>query len=91
MCQVAWAASHTRRSYYAAQFRRLAAKRGTKRATIAVAHSLIETIYHMLQHCQPFDDLGSDYFERLHGENHQRYLVRKLEQRGYKVILEPAA
>ena len=91
MCQVAWAASHTRASYYASQFRRLAVKRGTKRATIAVAHSLIETIYHMLQHRQPFDDLGSDYFERLHGENYQRYLVRKLEQRGYKVILEPAA
>jgi len=91
MCQVAWAASHTRASYYASQFRRLAAKRGTKRATIAVAHSLIETIYHILQRRQPFEDLGGDYFERLHGENYQRYLVRKLEERGYKVILEPAA
>lgn len=91
MCQVAWAASHTRASYYAAQFHRLAAKRGSKRATIAVAHSLLETIYHMLQRRQPFQDLGGDYFERLHGENYQRYLVRKLEERGFKVTLEPAA
>jgi transposase len=91
MCQVAWAAAHTRSSYYASQFRRVANKRGAKRATIAVAHSILEAIYHMLRRRQPFQDLGSDYFERLHGEGYQRYLVRKLEERGSKVILEPAA
>ncbi len=91
MCQVAWAAAHTRRSYYASQFRRLSAKRGAKRATIAVAHSLLETIYHMLRRRQTFRDLGGDHFERLQGERFQRYLVRKLEERGYKVTLEPAA
>lgn len=91
MCQVAWAASHTRQSYYVAQFRRVSARRGGKRATVTVAHSILETIYHMLRRRQPFQDLGADYFDRLHGENYQRYLIRKLEERGYRVTLEPAA
>jgi transposase len=91
MCQVAWAAAHTRTTYYASQFRRLAARRDAKRATIAVAHSILETMYHMLRRRAPYRDLGSDYFERLHGDNYQRYLIRKLEERGYKVTLEPAA
>jgi transposase len=91
MCQVAWAASHRRGGYYSSQFRRIAARRGAKRATIAVAHSLLETIYYVLVRRQPFQDLGGDYFERLSGESYQHYLVSQLERRGYKVTLEPAA
>ena len=91
MCQAAWAASHTHKSYYAVQFRRLAGKRGVKRATIAVAHSLLEAIYHILKRREAYNDLGADYFERLQGDSFQRYLVRKLEERGYKVTLERAA
>jgi hypothetical protein len=58
---------------------------------VAVAHSILEAIHHMLRSRSPHRDLGVDHFEKLQGESYQRWLVRKLEQRGYKVILEPAA
>jgi transposase len=91
LCQAAWAASHTRDTYFAAQFRRLAAKRGKKRAIIAVAHSLLVVIYTMLKQGKGYLELGADYFEKLHAGDFKRYLVRKLEAQGYKVTLEAAA
>jgi transposase len=91
LCQAAWAASHTRDTYFAAQFRRLAAKRGKKRAIIAVAHSMLVVIYTMLKQGKGYQELGVDYFERLHADDFKRYLVRKLEAQGYKVTLETAA
>jgi len=91
LCQAAWAASHTRHTYFAAQFRRLAAKRGKKRAIIAVAHSLLVVIYTMLKQGKGYLELGADYFEKLHADDFKRYLVRKLEAQGYKVTLETAA
>jgi hypothetical protein len=62
LCQAAWAASHTRNTYFTAQFRRLAAKRGKKRAIIAVAHSLLVVIYTMLKQGKGYLELGADYF-----------------------------
>src|SRR5262249_44693768 len=50
MCEVAWAASHTNDSYFAAQFHRIASRRGRKRALMAVAHSILVTAYSMLKH-----------------------------------------
>jgi transposase len=91
LCQAAWAASHTRNTYFAAQFRRLAAKRGKKRAIIAVAHSLLVAIYIMLKTGQRYVELGVDYFEKLHADDFKRYLVRKLEALGHTVTLAPAA
>jgi transposase len=91
MCQVAWAAAHTEGSYYAAQFRRIKASRGAKRANIAVAHSVVQAIHYMLRRRQPHRDLGADYFERLRGADYHRWLVRKLEQQGFKVTLEQVA
>jgi transposase len=91
LCQAAWAASHTRNTYFAAQFRRLAAKRGKKRAIIAVAHSLLVAIYIMVKTGQSYVELGADYFEKLHADDFKRYLVRKLEALGHTVTLAPAA
>src|SRR5882762_505019 len=91
LCRAAWAASHTRDTYFAAQFRRLAAKRGKKRAIIAVAHSLLVVIYTMLKQGKGYLELGADYFEKLHADDFKRYLVRKLEAQGYTVTLETAA
>jgi len=90
LCQVAWAASHTRNTYFTALFRRIAAKRGKKRAILAVAHSLLLTIYAMLHKRQNYQDLGSDYFDKMNADGLQRYCVRKLEALGHKVILEAA-
>lgn len=91
LCQTAWAASRTRRSYFAALFRRIAAKRGAKRAALAVAHSLLVTIYTPLATGRKYRDLGSDYFDKLNADGLKRYCIRKLEALGNKVILEPAA
>ncbi len=91
LCQVAWAASHTRDTYFAALFRRIAAKRGKKRAVLAVAHSLLVTIHALLNKHQTYQELGSDYFDRINADGLKRYCVRKLEALGHQVILAPAA
>jgi transposase len=94
LTQAAWGASRTRRSYYSAQHRRLSTRRGAKRATIAVAHSLLATTYSLLSKNQPFTDLGAGYFEN-HRPNPTRqaeHMLKKLETLGYKVTVErPAA
>ena len=64
LVQVAWAASHTRNSYFSAQFHRLVGRRGKKRALVAVAHSLLEVIHHLLLTGCQFNDLGADYFDK---------------------------
>lgn len=86
--QCAWAASRAKDSYFRAQHRRIAARRGVKRATMAVAHSLLQTCYELLKHGQCYQDLGPDYFEHLNEEKTRRNLVHRLEKLGYKVSLE---
>ena len=63
--EAAWAASHTKDTYLGAQFRRIRARRGTKRAVVAVSHTLLIAIYHMLRTNTAYKDLGSDHFDRL--------------------------
>jgi len=89
--QSAWAAARTKNSYVAVQFRRLAAKRGRKRAIVAVGHSLLVTGYYVLRKRCLYPDLGADYFDRINGEGLKRYLVKRLESLGQKVTLEPRA
>jgi transposase len=89
LVQAAWAASATKDSYLRAQFRRLAAKRGKKRAVVAVGHSLLVIIYHVLKHGLEYHDLGADYFDRLEPERLRRYLVKRLQALGYDVTLSP--
>ena len=89
LAEAAWAASHTKGSYLAAQYRRLAARRGKKRALVAVGHSLLVIIYHVLKDNREYKDLGPDYFERLEPERLRRYLVRRLQGLGYDVSLTP--
>jgi transposase len=91
LCQVAWAASHTRNTYFTALFRRIAAKRGKKRAILAVAHSILVTIHALLKNQQTYQDLGTDYFDKKNAEGLKRYCLRKLEALGHKVTLEAAA
>ena len=91
LCQVAWAASHTRNTYFAALFRRIAAKRGKKRAILAVAHAILVAAHAMLKNKTNFVDLGSDYFERLNADGLKRYCLKKLQAMGHTVVLQPAA
>ena len=74
----------------AAQFRRLSARRGQKRAAAALAHTLLGVIDHVLSRRQPYHDLGADYLDRLEPERLTKRLVKRLERLGLKVTVEPA-
>jgi transposase len=87
--QSAWAASRSKGTYLSAHYRRLAARRGKKRAALALGHTLLVTIYHMLREGTDYSDLGPDYLDRLQSERLARSLVRRLEGLGHRVILEP--
>jgi transposase len=89
LCEAAWAASRTKNSYFRALYHRLARVRGKNRALIAVAHSLLVTVYEMTVHGQPYQDLGLDHFQRLHKDNLEKILVKRLENLGHRVILQP--
>jgi transposase len=89
--QAAWAASHTKNSYLASQYRRLAGRRGKKRALIAVGHSMLVIFYHMLKNGTTYADLGGDFFDRLEPQRLTRYNVKRLEALGHKVTLHTCA
>jgi transposase len=89
LAEAGWAASGAKNSYLKAQFRRLAAKRGKKRALLAVGHSLLVGIYHVLKHNVEYRELGPDYFDRLEPDRLRRYLVKRLQNLGYDVTLSP--
>jgi len=89
MVQAAWAASHTQSTYLTAQYRRLASRRGRKRALIALAHTMLGIVYHLLKKGTEYADLGPDYFERRNATRLTRQLVERLERLGHKVILQP--
>jgi len=89
LVQAAWGASRSKGTYLQAQFRRLSARRGRKRALVAVAHSLLGIIYHVLKEGAVYQELGGDYFDRLQGDRLTRHLVKRLESLGHRVTLEP--
>src|SRR5262249_30844690 len=89
LVEAAWAASPTKKSYLGAQYRRLAARRGKKRALLAVGHSLLVILYHMLKYDVEYQDLGVDYFDKRDPERLRRSLVKRLERLGYPPALSP--
>lgn len=91
LCQGAWAVSTKKNNYLSALYRRLAVRRGAKRATIAVAHNLLVIAYYILRDGTCYQDLGPDYFDRLNPEGLRRRLTKRLEGLGFKVTLEPLA
>jgi len=91
LVEAAQAAAHTKDTYLSAQYHRIAARRGAKRAAVAVAHSMIVIIYHMLREGTAYQDLGSNHFDELNRNATVRRAVKRLEALGYKVTLEEAA
>lgn len=87
MSEAAWAASHTKGTYFAAQFRRIAARRGKKKANIAVAHSLLVTGYTMLKTHTHYRELGPDYLDKLNKDQIKKSCLKRLEKLGYDVRL----
>ena len=87
--QAAHGAAHTKNTYLAAQYRRLAKRRGKKKAIMAVAHSILVIAYHLIQRKEPYRELGGDYFDKPRPEVATKQLVKRLEQLGYSVVLHP--
>jgi transposase len=91
LVQAAHAAGRARRTYLGAQYHRLAARRGKKRAAVAVAHSILVIAYHLLTRDSTYDDLGPDHFDRRDPATLERHLIKRLEQLGNKVTIEKVA
>ena len=81
---------HTKATYLAAFYRRLAARRGKKRAIRAVAHSIMVSAFYMLARNEPYRELGANYFDERRHYTVDR-LASRLERLGYRVHLEPGA
>jgi transposase len=88
LTQAAWAASHTKNTYLSAQYRRMAARKGRKKAIVAVAHSILIIAYQLVKNKEPYHDLGSDYFDKRNPQTTAQRLVRRLEKLGYSVAIE---
>jgi transposase len=91
LVEAATAAARTKGSYLRDKFYRLKARRGYKRAVVAVAHKILVAIYHMLSHQVGYNELGDLYLDKLNKHHVTRNLVRRLERLGYTVTLEIAA
>jgi transposase len=87
LVQAAKAAARKKDSYLKALYHRLAARRGKNRATMAVAHALLEIAYHLIGREQTYQDLGGDYFDQIDRERVRRRLVQRLERLGFDVQL----
>jgi transposase len=91
LIEAARAAARTKGSYFGAQYRQIARRRGPNKAAVAVAHSLIELVWHLLSTGEVFNDLGDDYFVRRRDPDREaRRLVAQLENLGFTVTLTAA-
>jgi transposase len=86
--QAAHAASRTKNTYLSAQYHRLAARRGKKKAIVALMHSILVMSYHIIQRQEPYRELGGNYFDQRKPEVTARRLVNRLERLGFKVSLQ---
>jgi transposase len=91
LVQAAHAASHTKNTYLGALYHRIAARRGKKRAIIAVAHAILTSAYYMLVREEDYREMGADYFDRRNPESTAKRLARRIEKLGYQVNLQPQA
>jgi transposase len=90
LTQAAWAATRTKHTYLAAQFRRWTTRLGKWRALVAVGHRILVMAWHVLSKHASYQELGSDSFDRCDAQAYRRKLIRKLEALGLKVAVEPA-
>lgn len=91
LIQCAWAAARKKGSYLQAQFHRLRARRGAKKAVCAVAASMLTAAYHMIANGTFYQDLGADHFESRSKPTQMKRLVAKLQSLGYEVEIKPLA
>lgn len=89
LIEAAQAAGHSKNTYLGALYHRLLARRGKKRAAVAVARSILVVVYHLLRDQEPYHELGVTYLDQRDKHAVQRRLVRRLESLGFAVSLQP--
>jgi transposase len=89
LTQTAWAASRTKETWLKARYHRLVARRGKKRAIVALGRSILVSVWHMLSKRQPYQDLGEDYYDQRRKESKVTYLTKQLTRLGFAVQLDP--
>ena len=89
LVEAAWAASHSRDTFLAAQYHRLARRIGRKRAAMAVAHTILVITYHVLREGKPYQELGATFHDQRSQKAVVRRLTQRLEQLGFDVTLQP--
>lgn len=90
LVEAAYGAGRTKDTYLGAQYRRLVARRGRKKAAVAVGHSILVIAYHLLTHKNDYQDLDPHYFDERDREGVKPRLVQRLEDLGYEVTVRPA-
>ena len=88
LVEAAHGAAHTKNKYLSSQYHRLAARRGKKKAQVAVGHSILVIAYHLLTRKQPYSDLGANYFDERDRQAVTKRCLNRLQKLGYKVSLE---
>jgi transposase len=91
LVQCAWAASRSKRSYFHGMYQRIKARRGHKRALIAIAHAMLTTIWHLLSRATEYIDLATVQKHQPDPQRLTQHLIQRLQQLGYCVALTPAA
>jgi len=89
LIEAAKAAGRSKKTYLGAQYRRIAARRGAKRAAVAVVHSILVIVYHILTRHETYRDLGVTYVDERDRQAVERRLVKRLQALGYDVSLRP--
>jgi transposase len=90
LAEAAQAAGRSKSTYLSSQYHRLVSRRGNKKACIAVGHTMLISIYHMLKANKTYDELGASFFDELHRQSVQKRAIDKLQALGYSVVLQPA-
>lgn len=93
LTEAAWSASKTKQTYLSARYRRLAVRRGKKRAAVSVSHTILIMAYHIIKEQRTYKELGADYFDRLNEKHLIKRLTTRIAALGYAVNITklPAA
>ena len=89
LMEPAWCAKRRKDGYMGALYHGIAARRGEKRAVVAVARTILQAAWHMLSKGETYRELGGDYFDRINSEQTKNKLIKRLERLGYEVDLKP--
>lgn len=82
---MAWGATRTKKSYFKAKYESMVARRGKKRALIAIGHKILCAAYHIIKNKEAFKELGYEYLDERKKKNRIEYLKRELKEHGYEI------